>query len=222
MKITPLSSPLRPSLRYFAGTPKSAPVRRGIPALALACVAALGLAACSSDGNSITKQANQGSDKNYLAGDGTLAQLSPGKRGEPVTLSGKLLDGKPWSSKDHAGKVIVVNVWGSWCPPCKAETPDLQKAWITLQKKGVLMVGVDRQEGPQTASAFLKSAGVTYPSLRDDGGAALVALQGKASATPSTLVLDQQHRIAARVSGPTTTATLVGLVDDVLSNKGKS
>jgi len=186
-------------------------------ALALTCVTTLGLAACSSDGNSITKQANQGDDKNYLAGDGTLAQLAPGKRGKPVVLSGKLLNGKAWSTKNYPGKVIVVNVWGSWCPPCKSETPDLQKAWVTLKKQGVLMIGVDRQEGPQTAAAYLKSAGVTYPSLRDDGGAALVALQGKASATPSTLVLDQQHRIAARVSGPTTTATLTGLVHDVLS-----
>lgn len=192
--------------------------RRTATVLALACVTALGLAACSSDGGkSITDQANQGSDKNYLAGEGTLAQLAPGKRGKPVTLTGKLLDGTPWSTKDHAGKVIVVNVWGSWCPPCKKETPDLQKAWKQLQKKGVLMVGVDRQEGPETAAAYLKAAGVTYPCLRDDGGAALVALQGKASATPSTLVLDQQHRIAARVSGPTTTATLVGLVNDVLT-----
>lgn len=186
-------------------------------ALALACVTSLGLAACSSDGNSITKQANQGDDKNYLAGDGTLAQLAPNKRGKPVLLSGTLLDGKPWSTKDHPGKVIVVNVWGSWCPPCKSETPDLEKAWKQLQKQGVLMIGVDRQEDPQTAAAYLKTAGVTYPSLQDDGGAALVALQGKASATPSTLVLDQQHRIAARVSGPTTTDTLTGLVQDVLS-----
>ncbi|GGB42727.1 thiol-disulfide isomerase [Flexivirga endophytica] len=193
-------------------------LRRAVPAVTLACVAALGLAACGSDGGkSISDQANQGSDKNYLSGDGTLAQLSPGERGKPVTLSGKLLDGTPWSTKDHPGKVIIVNVWGSWCPPCKAETPDLQKAWEKLQKKGVLMVGVDRQEGPQTAAAYLKSAGVTYPSLRDDGGAALVALQGKASATPSTLVLDSEHRIAARVSGPTTTSTLTGLVNDVLS-----
>ena len=72
----------------------------------------------------------------------------------------------------------------------------------------------------QTGAAYLRSAGVTYPSLQDDGGAALVALQGKASATPSTLVLDQQHRIAARVSGPTTATTLIGLVNDVLSGKG--
>lgn len=191
--------------------------RRTVPALVLTCVTALGLAACSSDGNSISKQANQGSDKNYLAGDGSLAQLAPSQRGKPVTLSGKLVTGQPWSTKDHPGKVIVVNVWGSWCPPCKAETPDLQKAWTKLQKKGVLMIGVDRQESAQTGAAYLRSAGVTYPSLQDDGGAALVALQGKASATPSTLVLDEQHRIAARVSGPTTASTLIGLVNDVLT-----
>lgn len=194
----------------------AARTRRAGAAFALALVASIGLAACSSDANSITKQANQGDDKNYLAGDGTVAQLAPGRRGKPVTLSGTLLDGKAWSTKDHAGKVIVVNVWGSWCAPCKSETPDLQKAWTKLQKKGVLMIGVDRQEGAQTAAAYLQSAGATFPSLRDDGGAALVALQGKASATPSTLVLDARHRIAARVSGPTTAATLLGLVDDVL------
>ncbi|WP_245988262.1 TlpA family protein disulfide reductase [Flexivirga caeni] len=189
--------------------------RRAALSVALAGAASLGLAACSS-GNSITKQANQGDDKNYLAGDGTLAQLAPDKRGKPVVLAGKLLDGTPWSTADHPDTVIVVNVWGSWCAPCISETGELQKAWVKLKPRGVLLIGADTKESAATAAAYLKSAGATYPSLQDDGGAALVALQGKASATPTTLVLDKEHRIAARVSGPTTTATLIGLVDDVL------
>lgn len=195
----------------------STPARRRLLALpALALVATLGLSACSSDGESISKQANAGDDKNYLAGDGTVQQLSAGSRGKPVTLSGKLLDGTDWSSADHKGKIIVVNVWGSWCPPCKAEMPALEKAWTSFKKQGdIVMIGLDKQESAQTAAAYLESQNITYPSLRDDGGKALVSLQNKANATPSTLVLDTQHRIAARVSGATTTATLTGLVADV-------
>ncbi|WP_246241736.1 TlpA family protein disulfide reductase [Flexivirga aerilata] len=194
--------------------------RRAVVGGALALTAALGLSACGSGGDSsIAKQAKAGDDKNYISGDGGIEQLAPDKRGKPVQLSGKLLDGTPWSSgKDAAGKIVVINVWGSWCPPCKEEMPALQKAWESFQPKGnVVMIGVDRQESPETGAAYLKTAGVTYPSLQDDGGAALVALQGKATATPSTLVLDTQHRIAARVSGPTTTTTLTGLVQDVVS-----
>ncbi|HSU73393.1 MAG TPA: TlpA disulfide reductase family protein, partial [Terrabacter sp.] len=116
---------------------------------------------------------------------------------------------------------LVVNVWGSWCPPCIEETPALQKAWATVQAKGkkVEFIGLDKLEGPETGLAFLKANKVTYPSLAYDGGVPILALQGKASATPTTLVLDGQARIAARVSGPVDTTTLLGLIDDVLTEK---
>ena len=78
-------------------------------------------------------------------------------------------------------------------------------------------VGIDFREDPARGAAFLKKAGITYPSLTDESGVAILALQGKAPTVPTTLVLDPQGRIAARVNGPATASTLRGLVDDVVA-----
>ncbi len=190
-------------------------LRWGVAVLAGGIVAVSG--ACSSDPNSIEAQARSGVQKGYISGDGTIEQLGTDQRGKPVALEGTTLDGKPWSMKGKDGTVLVVNVWGSWCPPCIEETPALQKAHEQLADKDVEFIGLDIQESPESGLAFQKSNNVTYTSLAYDGGVPLLALQGKVAATPTTLVLDRQGRIAARVSGPVTTATIVGLVDDVLA-----
>lgn len=178
-----------------------------------------GASACSSDPNSIAEQAKAGDRKGYVSGDGTIEQLPPGERGNTVALTGTTLEGEPWTMKGKEGTVLVVNVWGSWCPPCIEETPDLQEAWeeIQTEKLDVEFIGLDIQEAPESGLAFQKANGVTYPSLAYDGGVPLLALQGKVQATPTTLVLDTTGRIAARVSGPVSKTTLRGLVDDVLS-----
>ncbi|NHN55312.1 TlpA family protein disulfide reductase [Calidifontibacter sp. DB0510] len=196
--------------------------RTRIVATVLAAGVGLGaVAGCSSDPNSVAAQAAKGDDKGYIAGDGTIAQVPPDQRGAPVQVSGTLLDGRPWSLEEAKGKVVVLNVWGSWCAPCQTEIPQLQAAWAGWQraKAPVLLMGLDQKEGPESGKALLKAKKATYPSLADDGGAALLGLQGKVSSYPTTLVLDRQRRIAARVSGPVTTATITALVDDVLKGK---
>jgi thiol-disulfide isomerase/thioredoxin len=177
------------------------------------------LAGCSEDPNSVAAQARAGDRKNYVSGDGTIERLAPESRGARVDLSGTTLEGEPWSMAGKAGTVFVVNVWGSWCPPCIEETPALQKAWERVRADGldVEFIGLDKMESAETGLAFKRANDVTYPSLAYDGGIPILALQGKATATPSTLVLDQQGRIAARVSGPVTTSTLTALIDDVLA-----
>ena len=198
------------------------PSRRA--ALRWAAIAAAGalvttVTACSSDPNSIAEQAKAGDRKGYVSGDGTIEQLPPDERGNTVALTGTTLEGAPWTMKGKEGTVLVVNVWGSWCPPCIEETPDLQEAWEEVQAKelDVEFVGLDIQEAPESGLAFQKANGVTYPSLAYDGGVPLLALQGKVQATPTTLVLDGKGRIAARVSGPVSKSTLLGLVDDVVA-----
>ncbi len=195
-------------------------------ALAVSCALVLtgGLAACSSDANSVAEQAKAGDGKGYVAGDGAVRQLGVAERDTTVTLAGTTVDGKAWSAAaDARDKVLVVNVWGSWCAPCVDETPQLQQVWSTLSAaaKPVQFVGIDIKESPATAGAFLRANGVTYPSLSDSasGGQPMLALQGKAPATPSTLVLDRQGRIAARVLGATTAATLSAIIDDVIAEK---
>ena len=117
---------------------------------------------------------------------------------------------------------MVLNVWGSWCGPCQTEFASLQKAWTQLKAGGkpVVLMGLDYNESAATALATVKQRGLTYPSLRDDDGQAIAALGGNfRNGPPATLVLDAQHRVAARVTGPVDTTTLVGLVDDTLSGK---
>ena len=184
--------------------------------------AAVALAACQSDPNSLAAQAGSGSRAGYAAGDGSIEQLAPASRGSALAIAGVTVDGGRWSMTDQgSGKVVVVNVWGSWCPPCVAETPALQGAWAAYEKAGkpVAFVGIDTMESPDTGLAFLKAKGVTYPSISDQAsqGAPTLALQGKAPATPTTLVLDRQGRVAARVLGPITEVTLRTLVDAVLA-----
>jgi thiol-disulfide isomerase/thioredoxin len=189
--------------------------------LAAAAVLLLGGTACTDDPNSVAAQAKAGDQKGYVSGDGAVETIPKADRAEPVELSGELLDGTAWDSASARGDVLVVNVWGSWCAPCVAEAPDLQKVWSELQTEQapVRFVGINFREDPARGAAFAKKAGMTYPSLSDEesGGVLILALQGKAPTVPTTLVLDREGRIAARVNGPVSASTLRGLVDDVVA-----
>jgi thiol-disulfide isomerase/thioredoxin len=185
----------------------------------VAAVVSLGASACSgSDAGSIAAQARSGDGKGYVSGDGSIERLAGAQRSSPLTLGGTTLQGTPWRVADARNRVLVLNVWGQWCGPCVAEMPHLQQVWQSMSTAGkpVQFMGLNSRDGVETAQAFLRANKITYPSLRDDGGGTLLALRGKANTTPTTLVLDRRGRIAARVSGPVTAATLSGLVNDVL------
>ena len=210
MKTRPSASGPPPSRRTC--------LRSGVAALAAAAVA-LGASACSSDANSVATQAKAGDQKGYVSGDGTVETIAATERGEPVELEGDLLGGGRWASESARGKVVVLNVWGSWCAPCVAEAPHLQEVWAGLEKEGapVLFMGIDFREDPARGLAFVTKMGLTYPSLSDESGTLILDLQGKAPTVPTTLVLDREGRIASRVNGPVDASTLRGLVDDAVA-----
>lgn len=193
--------------------PLSSRARPGIPA-ALALVIALTvlLTGCGSAPTSTS---------GFVGGDGTLTQLPADQRPTAPVIAGTTLDGKTWSSDSAAGKVIVYNVWGSWCSPCRAEAPALVQASKRTADQAVF-VGLNTRDLDKAApQAFVRSFGVPYVNLYDPDGALLLKFSGQlpASAIPSTLLVDPKGRVAARVIGETTEATLVGLVEDLAAGK---
>lgn len=185
--------------------------------LAGALLLVLALAGCSDDPDSVAGQARSGGSKGYVAGSGLVEQLAVDQRKPPVKVAGTTLTGEFWDVEDARGSVVVLNVWGSWCAPCVPEVGELNNAVAALKGKDVVFMGIDYRESAATALAFAKAKAMTYPSLADDGGKTIAALHGTVVATPTTLVLDRQGRIAARVSGPVTATTVRGLVEDVLA-----
>ncbi|NYG06471.1 thiol-disulfide isomerase/thioredoxin [Phycicoccus badiiscoriae] len=181
----------------------------------------LSLSACGSDPNSIAAQAKSGNRQGYISGDGNVETIAAADRQQPVDLTGTTLDNARWSSRDVLGKVAVLNLWASWCPPCEAEAPDLKKAAdaIRASAKPVVFMGINYRDNPDSGRSTAKRWGIPYPSLDDPAGTTILALQGKVTSPPTTIVLDRAGRIAARVSGPVTASTLSGLVDDVLAEK---
>ena len=159
--------------------------------------------------------------QNYISGDGTVSTLAVADRKDPVKLAGSELDGGSLDVADFRGQVVVVNVWASWCPPCIAEAKDLQEVHRATEGEGVQFVGINTDTDLAAARAHEKRFGVTYPSIDSDGGRLLLALRGtlQPSAKPSTLVLDRDGRVAARVLGKVDASTLTGLITDALREK---
>jgi thiol-disulfide isomerase/thioredoxin len=148
--------------------------------------------------------------------------VPPDQRKPAATVSGTKLGSKDTiSTADYADKVVVINVWGSWCPPCRQEAPDLEKASRQTKDKAAFLGITTKDYDPAQAEAFVRKFQITYPSIYDPTGNVLLSFAGDLppSAIPSTLVIDPQGRIAARVLGTISTDSLVDLVDDVAAGK---
>lgn len=188
---------------------------RAVPlALGLACV--LALAGCSND---VGSSGNQG----YVAGKGIITSVKAADRKQPGEVSGRTLDGEKVSLADFRGKVVVVNVWGSWCGPCRAEAPMLARASRELAGKGVVFLGIDsRDPSKDAAKAFVRRFDIPYASLYDQQGATLLAFRGTLTpnSVPSTVVVDPQGRVAGSVLGNLSRTTLDDLVEDARTGGG--
>ena len=188
------------------------------------CVVALVLAAVVLAGCSSGTPQSGAPDKGYISGDGTVTLMPAGDRERPVTFEGTTLDRGEFDVTEHRGKVVVVNVWGSWCPPCIAEAPTLERVWEETRSKNVQFVGVNTRDQAAAARAHERRFQISYPSIDDDGGRVLLAFRGTLPplAIPSTLVLDRRGRVAARVLGKVGAGTLRGMIDDVLAEPSGS
>jgi peroxiredoxin len=192
-----------------------------VAALAGATALMLTLAACSPD--PVTEQYREGADKGYIAGEFQVKEFPAAERGEPVEWSGRTESGDELSSADVAGDVVVVNFWYAACAPCRVEAADLEKVWQEYQGQDVSFVGVNTFDQADQARSFAEQWGVTYPSVIDanDGDVKLAfAAATPIQATPVTLVLDREGRVAARIIGQLEGASILStLVRETLQEK---
>lgn len=126
----------------------------------------------------------------------------PADRGKPGPISGSdLMDpSRTIGVDDFPGKVVVLNVWGQWCAPCRTEISQLQQVYDDTRSQGVAFLGIDvRDPEPQASRDFITDRKVTYPSIYDPAMRTLIAFGGRypSSVIPATMVLDRRHRVAA-------------------------
>jgi thiol-disulfide isomerase/thioredoxin len=192
--------------------------RRAVLAPAGVAVAALVLSACGSGGTS-----GGSGNTNFITGKDGIATVEKGKRADAPDLSGTTIDGKHLDVADYKGKVVVVNVWGSWCPPCRAEAPNFVKVAGDTAGKGVQFVGINtRDTSTDPARAFEKQYGVTYPSLYDPTGKLMLRFKRgtlNPQAIPSTLIIDRNGKIAARTLQALTEDKLREMIAPVVAEK---
>jgi thiol-disulfide isomerase/thioredoxin len=160
-----------------------------------AVLAVLVLAGCSATQDAVSA----GQEFQFVAPGGKtfITYDPPESRGAVTGISGDSLlqPGSTIGLEDYTGQVVVLNLWGSWCGPCREEVPDLQ---FVADQTGVPVLGIDLRDDRRAAEDFLRDRGVRYDSIYDNPGRTLIALSGyPRNAVPSTLVLDRQHRVAA-------------------------
>ena len=186
--------------------------------VAVAVAAAMLLSACTSGGVS-----GGGGDTNFIMGKDGISTVEKAKRDPAPDLSGKTIDDKQLAVSSFKGKVVVLNVWGSWCAPCRAEAPNFQKVSTDLKAQGVQFVGINVADAKESSAlAFEETYGITYPSLYDPSSRLMLRFKKgtlNLQAIPSTLVLDRDGKIAARSLAALSEEKLRSMIDPVLAEK---
>jgi len=186
--------------------------RLRLPVLALAGI--LALSACSSEVAAVDDAPSTPQLKTLDTGrDGLIAVED---RQTLPALAGTTLDEQPLDVADYRGQVVVLNFWASWCPPCRAETPALLEVAEQTADLGVQFIGVNVKDERSSAVAFERNQEVTYPSLYDQPGELLLRFRRIVPQTPpTTLIVDEQGRIAGFFAGQVRLSDLLGPVQQV-------
>ncbi|MFJ4920170.1 TlpA family protein disulfide reductase [Streptomyces sp. NPDC088725] len=195
--------------------------RRPLRVVLPVAVAAMGLAlsACGGGGTS-----GGGGNTNFVASTSGIDTVAKNGRKAVDDISGQTLEGKKLDVASLKGKVVVLNIWGSWCPPCRAEAPHFAKVAKETEAKGVQFVGINTRDANKgSAIAFEKDYGVGYPSLYDPTGKLIVEGFPKGTlnpqAIPSTIVLDRDGKIAARSLTALGETELRKMIDPLITEK---
>jgi thiol-disulfide isomerase/thioredoxin len=157
----------------------------------------------------------------YLDGNPAQRVYAAGDRPLAPDFTATSLTGTRISLASYRGKIVVLNFWGSWCPPCRAEAPTLAVLSEQYAAKGVAFLGDDVADTPADALSFTQSVGITYPSVNDPGYSVVqdFAQVVPVNDTPTTVVIDRTGHIASMVLGTVSYGTMVTLLSDAAVTK---
>lgn len=186
-------------------------------ATAVAVAGALLLSGCG------TEQQASGGDQGFVQGTGQITKVPEEKRRTAPAIGGETVDGGEVQLSDYRGKVVVLNVWGSWCAPCRAEAPHLAEVARDMKDEGVRFLGINTRDlDKANAKAFERSFDVGYPSLYDPSGKQIAKFPDGTlppQTIPSTLVLDREGRVAVQALKELGEKELRSLITPVLAEK---
>ncbi|MFJ8491112.1 TlpA family protein disulfide reductase [Streptomyces sp. NPDC094038] len=191
------------------------PVARAAALTAIVTLGSLSLSACGSGAS------GSGGQTNYVVSTDGIARVAKGERKPVGPIKGETLQGKHLDVAEFKGKVVVINIWGSWCPPCRAEAPYLNKVAKETKSKGVQFIGINTRDSSKSLpEKFEDDYDISYPSLYDPSGKLLLTgfpkgtinLQG----LPATIILDRNGKIAAREFGGLDDTELRKMISPVL------
>ncbi|MEU8186274.1 TlpA family protein disulfide reductase [Micromonospora carbonacea] len=183
------------------------PARRWIAGLLAAVTATAALAGCSGDSQ----------EQRCATTDGVI-ECAPDQRSAAPKLTGELLTGGSYDIAKDLGQVVVVNFWGSWCPPCRAEADDLEATYQATKGSGVTFLGINVQDNRDKALAF-ESGRVTYPSLFDPPSRLALAFDIAPNTIPATVILDRDGRVAVVIRSAVTQDRLQPIVERIAAEK---
>jgi thiol-disulfide isomerase/thioredoxin len=186
-------------------------------AAVLVTAVSLTLAACA--GGSIAQGTPASNGQSFVSGDGGTTVFKGSSAPQAPPVSGTTLGGARLSLSRFRGHVLVLNFWGSWCTPCRAEAPELAALAHAFSPSGVAFLGVDIRDTPASAEAFQRNFAITYPSLNDPGDQIALAFRSTVppAGIPTTLVISRNGRIAARVIGQVSYPGMQGLISHTLA-----
>lgn len=183
-------------------------IRRTTSGALLALLTALALVGCGDQG---WRDACRGTPEGFI-------ECAPGDRPAAPEVRGELLDGGQYDLTQDRGQVVVVNFWGSWCAPCRAEADDLESTYQATRDKGVRFLGINVQDGRDKAQAF-EEGRLSYPSLFDPASRLALAFEVPPNTIPATVVLDRQGRIAVVIRSAIQRATLEPIVTRIAAEE---
>jgi cytochrome c biogenesis protein CcmG/thiol:disulfide interchange protein DsbE len=146
------------------------------------------------------------------AGQFTTPPASKAVQASDFTL--QTLDGRSVKLSDYRGQVILLNTWASWCPPCRAEMPDLEAYYREHKEDGFVVLAVNDEESASTVANFIQAQGFTFPVLLDPGGK--VMSQYGVRGLPTSFFIDRNGMVRGVWSGQLSPERLKQIVDPLL------